>query len=60
VQDREKLAGHRRGQQLRVPDQGADPQLIALHRDPGQPGDGVDVDEGLGPPFRMISWSPRC
>jgi len=37
VQDREVLAAPR-GQQLRVPDQGADPQLIALDRDPGQPG----------------------
>ena len=31
------LTGHRRAEQLRVPDEGADPQLIVLDRNPGQP-----------------------
>ena len=52
VQNREVLTGRRRAEQLRVPDEGADPQLIVLDRNPGQPVDPVDVDQGfrLGQP----------
>ena len=48
VEDREVLAGEGRVEQVRVPGQGADAQLVAVEPDEGELGQAVDVDEHLG------------
>jgi hypothetical protein len=48
VEDREILACHGRIEQVGVPGQGTDAQLVAVQPDVGQLGQPVDVDQHLG------------